>query len=155
MRGRRRGARVDDCDALLLTSCPAANLLPCAHAAPPLAYAWLHPQGCAHFALARSNRHTLLVLVAGHLRTEWHAHHNAIFDLVWVPGKQRIITASGDQTCRLCECRLTSLLVLAPALALTATLTLPLTANVALTLHQSTRDRTRSFASSVVGTTAP
>ena len=34
-------------------------------------------------------------------RRDWRAHYNAIFALAWVPGQQRLLTASGDQTCRL------------------------------------------------------
>ncbi|XP_007670532.1 denticleless protein homolog isoform X1 [Ornithorhynchus anatinus] len=32
---------------------------------------------------------------------EWMAHSNAVFDLTWVPGEHRLVTASGDQTARL------------------------------------------------------
>ncbi|KAM9297604.1 denticleless protein homolog [Morus bassanus] len=31
---------------------------------------------------------------------EWQAHSNAVFDLAWVPGEHRIVTASGDQTAK-------------------------------------------------------
>uniref|UniRef100_A0A673FS48 Uncharacterized protein n=1 Tax=Sinocyclocheilus rhinocerous TaxID=307959 RepID=A0A673FS48_9TELE len=29
---------------------------------------------------------------------EWQAHDNAVFDIAWVPGANRLVTASGDQT---------------------------------------------------------
>ena len=29
------------------------------------------------------------------------AHHNALFDLAWVAGERRLVTGSGDQTCKL------------------------------------------------------
>ncbi|XP_075781265.1 denticleless protein homolog isoform X2 [Pelodiscus sinensis] len=32
---------------------------------------------------------------------EWLAHSNAVFDLAWVPGEHRIVTASGDQTAKM------------------------------------------------------
>ncbi|XP_075386214.1 denticleless protein homolog [Tenrec ecaudatus] len=32
---------------------------------------------------------------------EWLAHWNAVFDLAWVPGEFKLVTASGDQTARL------------------------------------------------------
>ncbi|XP_074165205.1 denticleless protein homolog isoform X4 [Sminthopsis crassicaudata] len=32
---------------------------------------------------------------------EWMAHWNAIFDLAWVPGEHRLVTASGDQTAKI------------------------------------------------------
>ena len=32
------------------------------------------------------------------LFSDWLAHKNAIFDLDWVPGKNQLVTASGDQT---------------------------------------------------------
>ncbi|XP_026147295.1 denticleless protein homolog isoform X1 [Carassius auratus] len=32
---------------------------------------------------------------------EWQAHDNAVFDIAWVPGANRLVTASGDQTARL------------------------------------------------------
>ena len=38
-------------------------------------------------------------------RTEFQAHSNAIFDLAWVPGTQRTLTSSGDQTIRLFDVR--------------------------------------------------
>mmetsp|Transcript_41118 Transcript_41118/g.68345 ORF Transcript_41118/g.68345 Transcript_41118/m.68345 type:complete len:483 (-) Transcript_41118:132-1580(-) len=31
----------------------------------------------------------------------WSTHHNAIFDFAWSPDEDRLITASGDQTCKL------------------------------------------------------
>lgn len=38
---------------------------------------------------------------AGEGRVDWRAHFNAIFDLAWLPGQDRLLTASGDQSCRL------------------------------------------------------
>ncbi|CAH2254473.1 denticleless homolog [Pelobates cultripes] len=32
---------------------------------------------------------------------EWMAHTNAVFDIAWVPGEHKIVTASGDQTAKL------------------------------------------------------
>ncbi|XP_060040295.1 denticleless protein homolog [Erinaceus europaeus] len=32
---------------------------------------------------------------------EWMAHWNAVFDLAWVPGELKLVTAAGDQTARL------------------------------------------------------
>nr|XP_033794203.1 denticleless protein homolog [Geotrypetes seraphini] len=36
---------------------------------------------------------------------EWTAHSNAVFDIAWVPGEHKIVTASGDQTARLWDVR--------------------------------------------------
>ncbi|NXK96603.1 DTL protein, partial [Formicarius rufipectus] len=41
---------------------------------------------------------------------EWHAHSNAVFDLAWVPGEHRIVTASGDQTAKVWDVRASELL---------------------------------------------
>jgi hypothetical protein len=39
---------------------------------------------------------------AVHMRAgSWNAHANALFDVTWTPHDARIITASGDQSCRL------------------------------------------------------
>ena len=39
---------------------------------------------------------------AVHMRVgSWQAHRNALFDAAWTPHDNRIITASGDQSCRL------------------------------------------------------
>ncbi|XP_072265937.1 denticleless protein homolog [Pyxicephalus adspersus] len=32
---------------------------------------------------------------------DWQAHANAVFDLAWVPGEHKLVTASGDQTAKL------------------------------------------------------
>ncbi|XP_064411202.1 denticleless protein homolog [Latimeria chalumnae] len=32
---------------------------------------------------------------------EWMAHSNAVFDIAWVPGEEKMVTASGDQTAKL------------------------------------------------------
>ncbi|XP_018410422.1 PREDICTED: denticleless protein homolog [Nanorana parkeri] len=32
---------------------------------------------------------------------DWQAHTNAVFDLAWVPGEHKLVTASGDQTAKL------------------------------------------------------
>ena len=34
-------------------------------------------------------------------RTQWLAHHNAVFDCCWVDGDAALVTCSGDQRCRL------------------------------------------------------
>ncbi|XP_012493780.1 PREDICTED: denticleless protein homolog [Propithecus coquereli] len=36
----------------------------------------------------------------GVLRSEWMAHCNAVFDLAWVPGEFKLVTAAGDQTAK-------------------------------------------------------
>ncbi|NXS63194.1 DTL protein, partial [Brachypteracias leptosomus] len=41
---------------------------------------------------------------------EWQAHSNAVFDLAWVPGEHRIVTASGDQTAKVWDVRTGELL---------------------------------------------
>ncbi|NXV44378.1 DTL protein, partial [Uria aalge] len=41
---------------------------------------------------------------------EWQAHSNAVFDLAWVPGEHRIVTASGDQTAKVWDVRASELL---------------------------------------------
>ncbi|NWI32602.1 DTL protein, partial [Sula dactylatra] len=41
---------------------------------------------------------------------EWQAHSNAVFDLAWVPGEHRIVTASGDQTAKMWDVRAGELL---------------------------------------------
>ncbi|XP_030637580.1 denticleless protein homolog [Chanos chanos] len=41
---------------------------------------------------------------------EWLAHENAVFDLAWVPGEARLVTASGDQTARLWDVKTGELL---------------------------------------------
>ena len=46
---------------------------------------------------------------AGARRIDWRAHYNAIFDVAWVPGQDRLLTASGDQSVRLCTRPITRL----------------------------------------------
>ncbi|NXA10678.1 DTL protein, partial [Sapayoa aenigma] len=41
---------------------------------------------------------------------EWQAHSNAVFDLAWIPGEHRIVTASGDQTAKVWDVRAGELL---------------------------------------------
>ncbi|NWR58784.1 DTL protein, partial [Bucorvus abyssinicus] len=41
---------------------------------------------------------------------EWQAHSNAVFDLAWVPGEHKIVTASGDQTAKVWDVRAGELL---------------------------------------------
>ncbi|NXG54574.1 DTL protein, partial [Hemiprocne comata] len=41
---------------------------------------------------------------------EWQAHSNAVFDLAWVPGEHKIVTASGDQTAKVWDVRASELL---------------------------------------------
>ncbi|KYO43636.1 denticleless protein homolog isoform X1 [Alligator mississippiensis] len=41
---------------------------------------------------------------------EWLAHSNAVFDIAWVPGEHRIVTASGDQTAKVWDVRAGELL---------------------------------------------
>ncbi|XP_030051930.1 denticleless protein homolog [Microcaecilia unicolor] len=41
---------------------------------------------------------------------EWAAHSNAVFDIAWVPGEHKIVTASGDQTARLWDVRVGELI---------------------------------------------
>ncbi|XP_068795889.1 denticleless protein homolog isoform X2 [Struthio camelus] len=41
---------------------------------------------------------------------EWQAHSNAVFDIAWVPGEHRIVTASGDQTAKVWDVRAGELL---------------------------------------------
>ncbi|NWI88468.1 DTL protein, partial [Pitta sordida] len=41
---------------------------------------------------------------------EWQAHSNAVFDLAWVPGEHKIVTASGDQTAKVWDVRAGKLL---------------------------------------------
>uniref|UniRef100_A0A8C8SFQ0 Denticleless E3 ubiquitin protein ligase homolog n=1 Tax=Pelusios castaneus TaxID=367368 RepID=A0A8C8SFQ0_9SAUR len=41
---------------------------------------------------------------------EWLAHSNAVFDLAWVPGEHKIVTASGDQTAKVWDVRASELL---------------------------------------------
>ncbi|XP_061481253.1 denticleless protein homolog [Rhineura floridana] len=36
---------------------------------------------------------------------EWQAHSNAVFDLSWMPGEHKIVTASGDQTAKVWDVR--------------------------------------------------
>ncbi|KAM5163191.1 denticleless protein homolog [Mantella aurantiaca] len=41
---------------------------------------------------------------------DWQAHTNAIFDLAWVPGEHKLVTASGDQTAKLFDVKAGELL---------------------------------------------
>ncbi|XP_033000706.1 denticleless protein homolog [Lacerta agilis] len=41
---------------------------------------------------------------------EWQAHSNAVFDLAWVPGEHKIVTASGDQTAKVWDVQTSELL---------------------------------------------
>ena len=34
-------------------------------------------------------------------RTQWLAHNNAVFDVAWCDGDDKLLTASGDQRCKL------------------------------------------------------
>ncbi|KFR09098.1 Denticleless protein, partial [Opisthocomus hoazin] len=82
------------------------------------------PFGCA-FSAAPSLEHVLAVAnEEGFVRLydteaqttsklifkEWQAHSNAVFDLAWVPGEHRIVTASGDQTAKVWDVRTGELL---------------------------------------------
>ncbi|XP_069786486.1 denticleless protein homolog [Narcine bancroftii] len=40
----------------------------------------------------------------------WLAHNNAVFDLAWVPGEPKLVTASGDQTAKLWDVEMSELL---------------------------------------------
>ncbi|XP_043551811.1 denticleless protein homolog [Chiloscyllium plagiosum] len=40
----------------------------------------------------------------------WLAHNNAVFDLAWVPGEPKLVTASGDQTAKLWDVKASELL---------------------------------------------
>ncbi|XP_067845047.1 denticleless protein homolog [Heptranchias perlo] len=40
----------------------------------------------------------------------WLAHNNAVFDLAWVPGEPKLVTASGDQTAKLWDVKVSELL---------------------------------------------
>ncbi|XP_078085953.1 denticleless protein homolog [Mustelus asterias] len=40
----------------------------------------------------------------------WLAHNNAVFDLAWVPGEPKLVTASGDQTAKLWDVNASELL---------------------------------------------
>ncbi|MBN3319464.1 DTL protein, partial [Atractosteus spatula] len=44
------------------------------------------------------------------LLKEWLAHTNAVFDIAWVPGEPRLVTASGDQTAKLWDVKTEDLL---------------------------------------------
>ncbi|XP_075060321.1 denticleless protein homolog isoform X2 [Mixophyes fleayi] len=39
--------------------------------------------------------------VERHIMKDWQAHTNAVFDLAWVPGEHKLVTASGDQTAKI------------------------------------------------------
>ncbi|KFP86632.1 Denticleless protein, partial [Apaloderma vittatum] len=82
------------------------------------------PFGCA-FSSAPSLEHVLAVAnEEGFVRLynteaqttskliykEWQAHSNAVFDLAWVPGEHKIVTASGDQTAKVWDVRAGELL---------------------------------------------
>ncbi|XP_044146215.1 denticleless protein homolog [Bufo gargarizans] len=41
---------------------------------------------------------------------DWQAHTNAVFDLAWVPGEHKLVTASGDQTAKLFDVKAGELL---------------------------------------------
>ncbi|KFV42176.1 Denticleless protein, partial [Tyto alba] len=82
------------------------------------------PFGCAFFAvpslehvLAVANEEGFIKLYDTEAQTtsklifkEWQAHSNAVFDLAWVPGEHRIVTASGDQTAKVWDVRAGELL---------------------------------------------
>ncbi|XP_061204362.1 denticleless protein homolog [Neopsephotus bourkii] len=82
------------------------------------------PFGCA-FSTAPNMEHVLAVAneegfvrlydaeaqtPSKHIFKEWQAHSNAVFDLAWVPGEHRIVTASGDQTAKVWDVRAGELL---------------------------------------------
>ncbi|CAI9550575.1 unnamed protein product, partial [Staurois parvus] len=41
---------------------------------------------------------------------DWQAHTNAVFDLAWVPGEHKLVTASGDQTAKLFDVKVGELI---------------------------------------------
>ncbi|XP_069810339.1 denticleless protein homolog [Dendropsophus ebraccatus] len=41
---------------------------------------------------------------------DWQAHTNAVFDIAWVPGEHKLVTASGDQTAKLFDVKAGELL---------------------------------------------
>ncbi|MEE6473987.1 hypothetical protein FKM82_010239 [Ascaphus truei] len=71
------------------------------------------PFGCTfstdvHPVLAVANEEGLVRLYDTECRggesqviRDWMAHSNAVFDIAWVPGEHKIVTASGDQTAKL------------------------------------------------------
>ncbi|XP_010013725.1 PREDICTED: denticleless protein homolog [Nestor notabilis] len=82
------------------------------------------PFGCA-FSTAPNLEHVLAVAneegfvrlydteaqtPSKHIFKVWQAHSNAVFDLAWVPGEHRIVTASGDQTAKVWDVRAGELL---------------------------------------------
>ncbi|XP_078505871.1 denticleless protein homolog [Lissotriton helveticus] len=74
------------------------------------------PFGCTfctapgmHHVLAVANEEGLVSLYKTESNTqifrEWMAHSNAVFDIAWVPGEHKLVTASGDQTAKLWDVR--------------------------------------------------
>ncbi|XP_069464629.1 denticleless protein homolog [Ambystoma mexicanum] len=74
------------------------------------------PFGCTfctapemHHVLAVANEEGLVSLYKTESNTqifrEWKAHSNAVFDIAWVPGEHKLVTASGDQTAKLWDVR--------------------------------------------------
>uniref|UniRef100_A0A8C4QJL2 Denticleless E3 ubiquitin protein ligase homolog (Drosophila) n=2 Tax=Eptatretus burgeri TaxID=7764 RepID=A0A8C4QJL2_EPTBU len=63
--------------------------------------------GCGHVLAASSEEGKIHVYDTEWPRRrsavllEWLAHSNAVFDLAWMPGEAKLVTASGDQTARL------------------------------------------------------
>ncbi|XP_042189636.1 denticleless protein homolog [Callorhinchus milii] len=74
---------------------------------PPFGCLWSTANGF-HRVLAVVNEEGVVKLYETESRNrenptlrEWSAHNNAVFDVAWVPGEPKLVTASGDQTAKL------------------------------------------------------
>ena len=103
---RELGARCSVSVAHVLRSlhCDVAEAVHDFHAAPPFCASFC-PERSDWAAVGDEEGYLSLIDTArsAHLqrdRPDWVAHNNAIFDLSWLPTRLQIVTASGDQTCR-------------------------------------------------------
>ncbi|XP_051866850.1 denticleless protein homolog isoform X2 [Pristis pectinata] len=82
---------------------------------PPFGCSWSTEQ--LHWVLAVVNEEGMVRLYNTECHNKkdpifrgWLAHNNAVFDLAWVPGEPKLVTASGDQTAKLWDVKVSELL---------------------------------------------
>uniref|UniRef100_UPI00398E9426 denticleless protein homolog isoform X2 n=1 Tax=Pristiophorus japonicus TaxID=55135 RepID=UPI00398E9426 len=83
---------------------------------PPFGCLWSTAEQL-HWVLAVANEEGVVRLYDTECRNKedptfraWLAHNNAVFDLAWVPGEPKLVTASGDQTAKLWDVKVSELL---------------------------------------------
>ncbi|XP_039593884.1 denticleless protein homolog [Polypterus senegalus] len=81
---------------------------------PPFGCTFSSAQGIQHVLAVANEEGIIRLYDTEACRTpvlkEWLAHSNAVFDIAWVPGEHKLVTASGDQTAKLWDVKTSELL---------------------------------------------